>query len=77
MKLKRNLPLRQCPSKYTVLDPSHTMCLEDSAHSVRRLRVNKKVKSLIVSEHNDLRRNVEPPAASMAALVSSQTEASV
>ena len=69
--------MRQCPSKYTDLDPSHTMCLEDSAHSVRRLRVKKQVKSLIVSEHNDLRRNVEPPAASMAALVSSHTEAFV
>ena len=60
----------QCASKYQALDPNHTMCVKDGAQSGKRVILGKAWRDRIVSEHNEIRGQVNPPAANMQKLVS-------
>ena len=63
----------QCASKYQALDPNHTMCVKDGAQSGERVILGKAWRDRIISEHNEIRGQVNPPAANMQKLVSELT----
>ncbi|KAK3794835.1 hypothetical protein RRG08_017321 [Elysia crispata] len=57
-----------CREEFKNQTPTHTMCLEDS-EKVLNFGVSEEDKRVIVEYHNKIRREVEPPAIDLSALV--------
>nr|KAG5713690.1 hypothetical protein BaRGS_024738 [Batillaria attramentaria] len=60
------LGFRECDSKWTDIDPDHTMCLEDRGTEVV---LDQATKSALVQKHNYFRRQVSPRAGNMPKVV--------
>ncbi|KAK7506406.1 hypothetical protein BaRGS_00002518 [Batillaria attramentaria] len=70
--IQRQTRQAECDSKWTDIDPNHTMCRKDRGTEVV---LDQATKDALLQQHNDLRGRVSPIAGNMPKLVSNDIQA--